>query len=183
MSNGRSVALGTISRANLSARRLGVLPGQIAFEAAELMLAAPMGRAVDSEAAMDNGIYDVDHTPAGTVWAATSSFGIKRRLPNDVLCIGSNCARVFAESMLTIMPRGALANDAGGGLRDSGTSALPVLRENGIAGAAVSAASARIGDGMSTWRDGVISRINSLAEARGVRVGMAARDAARLLLG
>ena len=39
-----------------------------------------------------------------------------------------------------------------------------------------------MGDGMSTYEDGIISAANSLAEACGVRVGMPAREAALLLV-
>ena len=86
-------------------------------------------------------------------------------------------------SILKIRPRGAMANDAGMGLYQSGIGALPMLQEAGIAGAAVAAMSARIGDGMSTWRDGIISATNELAAAKGVKVGMKAGEAAVLMLG
>jgi hypothetical protein len=43
--------------------------------------------------------------------------------------------------------------------------------------------SARLAEGLSTWNDGVISVVNPVAAARGVKVGMTAKDAARLMLG
>ena len=42
--------------------------------------------------------------------------------------------------------------------------------------------SARIGEGLSTWNDGIISIVNTVAATRGVRVGMFAKEAARLML-
>jgi hypothetical protein len=42
--------------------------------------------------------------------------------------------------------------------------------------------SARLGEGLSTWNDGVISVVNPVAAARGVKVGMSAKEAARLIL-
>ena len=48
--------------------------------------------------------------------------------------------------------------------------------------AAVSAASARIGDALSTYRDGVVSAANAAALALGVRPGITAKEAARLML-
>lgn len=42
--------------------------------------------------------------------------------------------------------------------------------------------SARIGDALSTWNDGVISAVNALAANKGVHIGMAAKEAARLML-
>jgi hypothetical protein len=48
--------------------------------------------------------------------------------------------------------------------------------------AAVAAMSARIGDGLSTYREGIISAVNEPARAKGVAVGMAAKDALRLMI-
>ena len=39
-----------------------------------------------------------------------------------------------------------------------------------------------MGDGMSTYEDGVVSAANALATGCGVRIGMPAREAAVLLL-
>ena len=41
---------------------------------------------------------------------------------------------------------------------------------------------ARMGDGLSSYRDGTISAVNALARACGVRVGMPAAEAAALLV-
>ena len=66
---------------------------------------------------------------------------------------------------------------------DSGIEGLGVLEEHGIAAAAVSTNSARIGDALSTFNDGVISVTNAIAQLKGVREGMKASEAARLMLG
>jgi len=42
--------------------------------------------------------------------------------------------------------------------------------------------SARLGEGSSTWNDGVISVVNPPAAARGIKIGMTAKQAARLML-
>jgi hypothetical protein len=185
MSNGRSLALGTISRANAPARALGVRPGQLAFEAAHLMLAQPTGKIVRIKSAAPPAVHLVDRTPKGRIFADTSSFDIFAKLgklPDDVVCIGANSARVFGESILDIAPRGAIGNDCGMGKKNSAIAGLVMLESAGIAGAAVAAMSARIGDGMSTWHDGIISVANATAAGRGVNVGMPARQAARLML-
>ena len=57
------------------------------------------------------------------------------------------------------------------------------MEQHGIAAAAVSTDSARIGDGLSTFNDGVISAANAIAQRKGVREGMKASEAARLMLG
>lgn len=185
MSNGRSVALGTISRANEAAQRLGVRPGQPAYEAATLMLAAPDGRVVTLESEAPPAVHLVDRTPHGNVYADTSSVDVYEklgRIPDDVVCIGANAARVFGESILRIAPRGAIGNDCGIGKARSGVAGLAILEEAGIAAAAVAATSARIGDGVSTWRDGIVSTTNAIAARRGLKLGMPARIAARLML-
>jgi hypothetical protein len=68
----------------------------------------------------------------------------------------------------------AIYNDAGFGIDDAGISRLPALDARGIAGACVSAFSARIGDGLSTYRDGFVSALNAHAAACGGEIGMAA---------
>ncbi|MEI7465223.1 MAG: ATPase domain-containing protein, partial [Burkholderiales bacterium] len=65
----------------------------------------------------------------------------------------------------------ALYNDAGIGVDEAGISRLPALEARGIAGGCVAADSARIGDAMSTWNDGVMSALNPLAASRGGRIG------------
>ena len=75
-----------------------------------------------------------------------------------------------------------IANDAGRGLDDSGVAAFGPLNEAGICAAAVDTMSARIGDTMSTWNDGVISCMNKAAESKSVRPGNTAKEAARKML-
>ena len=53
----------------------------------------------------------------------------------------------------------------------------------GLAAVAVSSASARIGDALSTYHDGIVSTGNEPARAKGVTIGMKAAEAARLMLG
>lgn len=64
-----------------------------------------------------------------------------------------------------------VCNDAGGGYENAGMSRLPALQARNIAGACVSASSARIGEARSTYDDGVISAVNEAATARGGFVG------------
>jgi hypothetical protein len=76
----------------------------------------------------------------------------------------------------------AIYNDAGFGIDDAGISRLPALEARGIAGACVSAFSARIGDGQSTYRDGIVSAINVHAAACGGEIGITATElVARLI--
>jgi hypothetical protein len=50
------------------------------------------------------------------------------------------------------------------------------MEGRGIAGACVSAFSARIGDGRSTFEDGYISTLNATAERHGGRIGQSCRE-------
>jgi len=76
----------------------------------------------------------------------------------------------------------ALYNDAGIGADEAGVGRLPALDARGIAAATVDAMTARIGDGLSTYRDGIVSRLNRTAHARGGRVGMSAIELIDLFL-
>jgi hypothetical protein len=70
----------------------------------------------------------------------------------------------------------AVFNDAGIGKDDAGIARLPALDDRGIAAFTVAASSARIGDARSTLCDGVISRVNRTAAARGARIGQHTRE-------
>ena len=56
------------------------------------------------------------------------------------------------------------------------------LNDKGIAAAAVDTMSAKIGDPLSTYHDGMISGVNQIAKSKGVSIGMSAKEAARLML-
>ncbi len=85
------------------------------------------------------------------------------------------------ETALRVDALAALFNDAGIGA--AGVGRLPALDARGIAAAAVAADSARIGDGRSTYFDGVLTRVNRTAEAAGARPGMSARRFVALIGG
>ena len=68
----------------------------------------------------------------------------------------------------------AIYNDADFGIDDAGISRLPALDARGIAGATVSAWSARIGDGQSTYRDGYVTAVNARAAQCGGEIGISA---------
>ena len=59
----------------------------------------------------------------------------------------------------------AVFSDAGVGMDGAGITRLPALDMRGIAGLAVSAASARIGDAASVYEDGIISHANAPRDA------------------
>lgn len=98
-----------------------------------------------------------------------------------VVVAGSHGGRIAASYASQGGVHAAIFNDAGIGKDEAGVSGLPALAELGMAAAAVSHRSARIGDGAHTLENGMVSRVNAVAEACGVGVGMTAREAAELL--
>ncbi|MBS0240873.1 MAG: hypothetical protein JSS20_01765 [Proteobacteria bacterium] len=70
----------------------------------------------------------------------------------------------------------AVTNDADRGIDNAGTTRLPALDQRGIAAATVSAFSARIGDGRSTWEHGFVSTINDTARSYGGMVGQSTQE-------
>ena len=66
--------------------------------------------------------------------------------------------------------------DADFGIENAGIARLPVLEARGIAGACVSAWSARIGDGQSTYHDGFVSAVNARAARCGAEIGISAKE-------
>jgi hypothetical protein len=70
-------------------------------------------------------------------------------------------------------------NDAGIGKDDAGVAALASLERAGVAAAAVSHDSARIGDARDGWDCGVVTRANAQARVLGVCVGRLLRETLR----
>jgi hypothetical protein len=182
-SNGRSTLLGEISRANAQARALGVQPGMVAYEAAERLAKAPAGKSIPTPLGVEEAPVVVEETPKGRIWATPGSTAIKEKIPNDVFCSGANSSRVMSDGALRMAAKGAIANDAGIAKNNSAVEGVQILGERGVPAASVSTMSARLGEGLSTWNDGIISVVNAAAAQRGVKVGMTAKEAARLMLG
>jgi hypothetical protein len=88
----------------------------------------------------------------------------------------------MSDGVLRMGAKGAIANDAGIAKNNSAVEGVMLLAEKGVPAASVSTMSARLAEGLSTWNDGVISVMNEIAARRGVKVGMTAKDAARLML-
>ncbi|TAJ39663.1 MAG: hypothetical protein EPO55_11705 [Reyranella sp.] len=98
-----------------------------------------------------------------------------------VLVGGSHGAVYAAYLSAKAGARAAIHNDAGIGLDEAGVSGLAWADRHGMAMAAVAASSARIGDGESMLRRGVISRANKQAAACGVEAGQSVAEAVERL--
>jgi hypothetical protein len=183
-SNGRETLLiGTISRANAQARALGVEIGMIAYEAAARLAKAPAGKSIPTSRGAEEVPVVVEATAKGRIWATPGTTAIKEQVPNDVICSGANSSRVSSDGVLRMGAKGSIANDAGIARNNTAVEGLALLAEKGVPSAAVGTMSARLGEGLSTWNEGVISVVNAPAAKLGVKVGMTAKEAARLMLG
>ncbi len=182
LSNGNSLYEGTISSVNDLARKLGVEPGQPAREAAMNLLKAKPGRKIQARGEVDDKLYELEVASKGRILAI---WGLpylgKGEFPNDVFALATHSARVAAEHAFRWNVKAWVANDAGPGKNNSGIDGLSICGDKGMPAAAVSAMSARIGDAMSTWNTGIISAANEPAKAKGVMVGMTAKEALRMM--
>jgi hypothetical protein len=106
-------------------------------------VSASGGSPIEVASTWDEHPHVVEEYPRGKIWASTSSFVFKRKMPTDVICIAANSGRVFAESLIEIGPRGGIANDSGMGKNNSGIAGLKILAEAGIAACSVAGIAAR----------------------------------------
>lgn len=178
--NGRDLyEHGIISKVNSYADAVGIRPGLSVKEATSLLLD------------MQAEALKLDSTNREVVEAGRNGHSvvctnsIADALPEDqdtnVLCTAGHTGRSVVAYITGFRPYGFICSDGAIGKNNSGLAALVPANNAGIPGAAVSAETARMGDGRSTYYDGIISAANDLALAAGVRVGQRAAEAARLL--
>jgi hypothetical protein len=169
------MASGVITHANALAASLGIVPGQPCREAAALLQRAERTGRSPPEALEGAFLLIAD---APQVWALDSASLVAPEHREGIVVTGSHGGLLGGrpETALKYDVRGALYNDAGIGKNEAGTSRLPALDARGIPAATVSASSARIGDARSTYEEGIISRVNTSADALGLRDGVSARD-------
>ena len=109
---------------------------------------------------------------------ANSATSIDESNEKDVVVDGSHFGINVGQYALRAKIRGMIGNDAGIGFEEAGVAGLKLLGQHGIPGAAVSCMSARIGNGTTTYEEGVISVANEAAKKLGVAEGMSAKEAA-----
>ena len=173
-----TLSSGVVSRVNDKARAAGCEAGMRCLDAAlTLRGAPPPGDApVYAEARHVAG-----ETPSGLRLVCVDSISLVSEGEDEgrIVLSGSHGGLVAGQPHLAIRVAAAVAffNDAGIGKDGAGVTRLPVLDARGIAAATVAADSARIGDGRSTYDDGIVSRVNETARAAGIEPGMTAREA------
>jgi hypothetical protein len=174
------LARGIISHVNAFAALCGVVAGQSCQEAAARLRAATAPRAALPPCA--EGRWRIAAGPP-EIWALDSIGKLEPGDAGRILVIGSHGALHGGRpaSALAVDAAAAAFNDAGVGADRIGITRLPVLGARGIPAVTVDCATARIGDGRSSWQTGVISHANSVAGALGVARGIKVPEFAALI--
>jgi hypothetical protein len=167
---------GRISHANQAAGDLGVEPGQTVEEAAARLARAPRWHGEPPAHREGRTVLQGEPGEARVICIDSASL----ILPEDagqIVVTGSHGGIMGgrAEMALQVDAKAALFNDAGIGVDEAGVGRLAALDRRRIAAATVDAMTARIGDGLSTYHDGVLSRVDDTARERGAEAGMTAR--------
>jgi hypothetical protein len=103
---------------------------------------------------------------------------------NAVIVSGSHGGR-SSTGFATANPQKPLLvffNDAGGGKDNAGIYCLEALQTLGIACACYSHSSARIGEALDGYNNGIISFVNLTAQALHLTIGMTVKEACHLVL-
>lgn len=175
---------GVISCANEHGRSLGIVPGMPAWEAATLL--SQRARKWDGRLPSEIGGRVVASPPDGDVPGVMLLDSVSLVEPSDrgqIVVTGSHGGILGdrPETASKVDVFAALYNDADIGIDSAGLTRLPALDVRGIAAATVSAWSARIGDGRSTYQDGFITHMNETARRYGAEIGISARDFVALM--
>lgn len=174
-------AHGHISFFNQPAEDCGIEAGMPVLEAARRMLQRSTGRPPAAAAITRRTVMHEEADGRQVVCVDSIAFGLPQDRRN-VLVTAGHTGRSAVPYLLQVSPHGFICSDGGRGLDSAGTAGLEIVNSHGLAGATVDARRARMGNAMSSYRDGVISDLNQLAHAAGVRTGMSASEAALLLL-
>jgi len=170
------LANGLISACNAQATAVGCQRGMACLQAARLLRTAALSDAA-TEPYPEARSEISDSGPRRVICLDSVSLV----LPEDagqIVVTGSHGGVVGGNkaAVLKVDAFAAVYNDAGIGKDRAGLSRLPALAERGILAATVAASSARIGDGRSSYEDGVVSALNEPAQANGAELGLPLRE-------
>ena len=177
-----TLATGILSHVNEAARAAGCRAGMSCLDGALALRGAPPPADAPGYA---EARCIVGQTPAGLRLVCIDSISLVAEGEDDgqIVLSGSHGGLVATQPHLALKVDAAAAffNDAGVGKGGAGITRLAALDLRGIVAATVSSASARIGDGRSTYEDGLVSRVNQAALAVGIEPGMPAHEATTLV--
>jgi hypothetical protein len=170
-------ARGVISYVNSQAAQAGIAPGMRANAALEKLQAADAAPS-PAPTPMHETRHEIGEASAPRVRAFTldSNALVTPHDVGHIIVTGSHGGLLGGRAATAVKYDvfAALYNDADFGIDDAGIARLPALDARGIAGATVSAWSARIGDAQSTYRDGFITAVNARAARCGGAIGLSA---------
>ncbi len=166
---------GTISAVNRHAAACKVEAGMSCSEAANLLKAASQPKATAPP--MLETRTEMNSPGAAMPIVMVDSIALAREGDAGAIVVsGSHGGTPSDGYAAKVGMKLVLFNDAGFGADDSGIASLAILEQKGFAAATVSAFTARIGNGRSTYENGVISAANPRAVALGAVVGSTARE-------
>jgi hypothetical protein len=170
---------GIVSRVNNLAEDRGIRPGMAVAEAARLIgQPAPL---IEGQRA-NRTVVKQGANGRAVVCSDSIFYASRDDIETNVVCVGGHTGLSIVDFVLQHRSWGFVMSDGGVGKNEAGIQALSVFDTHGIPCASVSAMTARMGDGRSTYFDGIVSFCNASAAARGVRPGQTAIEAADLLL-
>ena len=170
------MARGRISAMNEAAQGAGLIVGMACLEAAVLLTGAQHRPGAAPELG-EARVEIADAGPRRIVLVDSASL-VRPEDAGRIIVTGSHGGLIGGNPAAALRSDGfaGVFNDAGIGIEEAGVGRLPALDARGIAGLTVSSASARIGEGRSTFEDGIVSRVNATAARLGAAEGMRARD-------
>jgi hypothetical protein len=174
---GEDSAIAPVLHVNRPASDLGCRPGDGAGAVLERMCMAPRRHLVVFPPKPNEMRTLVQRQPL-SVWAMDSASLVSPQDSGTVIVTGSHGGSPggMPDRALKADAAGAVFNHAGGGRDGAGWSRLPALDRRGIPAVTVSEASARIGDGLSSYRTGRVTLANRCARRLGARAGMTTRE-------
>ena len=181
-----TLASGIVTAANDMAAQHGCLPGHNCRQVVECLLRNATATPRNDVPDLGEGRARIANTGHREVWAMDSVAMVEAADTRRIVVTGSHGGLLGGradDGILGVDVFAALFNDAGGGKDDAGFARLEQLDPRGIAAATVSAFSARVGDGRSTYETGVLSRVNETARRLELKEGMSAREAVARLVG
>lgn len=170
-------AHGVLSIVNAPAAALGLIPGMACRTALDRLAAAPLRPSPPPPKSDEARNEVVSAGIAGAKVIVIDSASLVTPADAGRVIVTASHGGLLGgrpETAIKVPVFAAVYNDAGWGIDGAGVSRLPALDARGIAGACVSAFSARIGDGLSTYHDGFVSAVNATAVRHGGRIGQSA---------
>lgn len=179
-------ARGVLSYVNRPAAKLGLAVGMSCGNALERLASAGLAPARAPAEADEHRHEIAMANPAGIKVIVMDSISLVTPADAGHVAVTGSHGGILGgrpETAVKQPVRAVVCNDADRGIDDAGISRLAALDPRGIAGACVSAFSARIGDGQSTWDDGYVSAVNTVAFKLGGRIGQSCKELVSALIG